>query len=166
MPQLDVGTYASQLFWLSACFFALLFISWRVTLPRLARILDARWEKIEGAREQAHKWRQESDALAALYEAQLAEAKARSHAEIARVNRELSQTIAGKKSEIKMKLKDKYLSAEVRIMDKKAAAMGEVQGIAQAVAHDLVSKMLHVPPTLSVEDAVATTLQKRASNGF
>ncbi len=42
MPQLDLTTYSSQIFWFLLCFAALYFCSSRIILPRISAILKSR----------------------------------------------------------------------------------------------------------------------------
>ena len=53
MPQLDVSTYTSQLFWLVICFFTLYFVLKNKIIPELNKIFQNRWTSIEGAQEKA-----------------------------------------------------------------------------------------------------------------
>lgn len=53
MPQLDVTTYTSQLFWLFICFsFLYLTLKYQI-IPKLEQIRQNRWNHIEGAQEEA-----------------------------------------------------------------------------------------------------------------
>lgn len=53
MPQLDVTTYTSQLFWLFICFsFLYLTLKYQI-IPKLEQIKQNRWNHIEGAQEEA-----------------------------------------------------------------------------------------------------------------
>lgn len=53
MPQLDVTTYTSQLFWLLICFsFLYLTLKYQI-IPKLEQIRQNRWNHIEGAQEEA-----------------------------------------------------------------------------------------------------------------
>lgn len=53
MPQLDVTTYTSQLFWLFICF-SFLYLTLRYQIiPKLEQIRQNRWNHIEGAQEEA-----------------------------------------------------------------------------------------------------------------
>ena len=47
MPQLDVSTYSSQLFWLVICFFSMYFIMAKLIIPRIADIMEQRQNKID-----------------------------------------------------------------------------------------------------------------------
>ena len=46
MPQLEMGDYAPQIFWLVVTFVALMLIMWSVGLPRIRRVIEARENKI------------------------------------------------------------------------------------------------------------------------
>jgi F-type H+-transporting ATPase subunit b len=63
MPQLDVATYSSQIFWLCTCLI-MLYISLKyIFIPRLESSIEARKKKIESLMLDAEKLRLESDAL-------------------------------------------------------------------------------------------------------
>ncbi len=42
MPQLDLTTYSSQVFWFALCFITLYLTAWRVILPRISAIINNR----------------------------------------------------------------------------------------------------------------------------
>ena len=47
MPQLNPEFFISQLFWLAVFFSFLLFFLWRVSLPRIANVIEKRQNKID-----------------------------------------------------------------------------------------------------------------------
>ena len=47
LPQLDVQTYASQIFWLVVSFIVLYFLVAKVAMPRISEVLEERQERIE-----------------------------------------------------------------------------------------------------------------------
>ena len=46
MPQLDVNTYLPQVVWLVITFTALFLVMWRLAVPRIADVLEARQKRI------------------------------------------------------------------------------------------------------------------------
>ena len=46
MPQLDVSTFLPQIFWLVVTFAALYLIMWKVAVPGVANVLEARQKRI------------------------------------------------------------------------------------------------------------------------
>src|SRR5436309_12817303 len=80
MPQLDLSTFPSQLFWLAVIFVLLyLLMSW-VALPRVSAMIVARRARIEGDLERATQMKAETEAVMAAYERSLADARAQAHA--------------------------------------------------------------------------------------
>ena len=47
LPQLDIATYASQIFWLTVTFVVLYFLVAKIAMPRIAEVLEGRQERIE-----------------------------------------------------------------------------------------------------------------------
>lgn len=63
MPQLDVTTYTSQLFWLFICFsFLYLTLKYQI-IPKLEQIRQNRWNHIEGAQEEAKLLRNNKESI-------------------------------------------------------------------------------------------------------
>lgn len=63
MPQLDISTYSSQIFWLLACFGVLCITITTVFAPRFARVLAERDAQITSYTEQAAFFVKEAEAL-------------------------------------------------------------------------------------------------------
>jgi F-type H+-transporting ATPase subunit b len=53
MPQFDVSTFPSQIFWLVLCVLTLYVVTSRIMLPRLQEIYRERWQNTEGLRMEA-----------------------------------------------------------------------------------------------------------------
>ena len=47
MPQLDISTYPPQLVWLLITFLALYLVVWKVALPRIVDVREARQRRVE-----------------------------------------------------------------------------------------------------------------------
>jgi len=76
MPQLDVETFPSQLFWLAVTFVVLyILMSW-VGLPRLTAAIEARRQRREGDLARAAQLRSEAEAANAAFQRTMAEARA------------------------------------------------------------------------------------------
>lgn len=76
LPQLDVTTFPTQLFWLAVSFTLLYVLLSRVTLPRVRRLVKNREERIAGDIEAADALAAEAAELAALSARRLQAAKA------------------------------------------------------------------------------------------
>lgn len=167
MPQLDLSTYTSQIFWLAICFCFLLFFSMKVSLPRLARALEERWAKIEGTQEISDKLRKDAEAVTLEYEGRLFEARKKAHDEIAKTSRKLGEQHTKDKAAIFGEIKRAFRDQEEVIGREKRSAMGDVQGIAQNVTEGIVNCLIPGRGNLkNVSEAVSESIKKRAMNDF
>ena len=79
LPQMDVGTFPSQIFWLVVTFGLLFLVLSRKTLPMIEAIIGNRRIRIEGDLGTAEAFRKEAQNALAAYEAALAQARAKAH---------------------------------------------------------------------------------------
>ena len=86
MPQLDISTWPSQIFWLAITFLALFFVISRVAIPRTGGVIQKRKSTIANDLAKAQALKADVDATVKTYEAALAESRAKAHA-IAQENR-------------------------------------------------------------------------------
>src|SRR6476659_8744964 len=80
LPQMDVETFPSQVFWLVVTFGLLFIVLWRNTLPMIAGAIGARRGQIDGDLGAAEARRKDAAGALQAYEAALASAKSRAHA--------------------------------------------------------------------------------------
>ena len=74
MPQLEISSYPSQLFWLIVCFFSLYIIMSQIIIPRIADIIEQRRKKIDDAIEKAQSMQKKAEAALDKYQKALAAA--------------------------------------------------------------------------------------------
>jgi F-type H+-transporting ATPase subunit b len=77
LPQLDISTFASQLFWLLISFVILYTVISRVAAPKIGGVIQDRANRIRGDLETAAKAKRDSEAAIAGYEKALADARTR-----------------------------------------------------------------------------------------
>ena len=153
LPQLDVETYPSQLFWLVITFGLLFILLSRVTLPRIAGALAARKNRIEGdlgAAEQSKK--DASDALAQ-YEAALAQARNKALAMADENRKRIVGEIESLKGAADAKAQEAMSKAEARIAAERTRAEGNIRSAAAEAASSIVERLLGVP--VSSDEAIA-----------
>ena len=159
-PPFNAETFASQLVWLTITFVILYLLAARVALPRVASILEARRDRIAGDLAEAQRLKTESDAALAAYETSLAEARNRAQALANRMREtQNAEADAARRAE-EQSLNAKLAEAEKAIAGAKAAAMGNVRGIAADAAAAIVTRLTgRAPAGATVEAAVADVLK-------
>ncbi|MFN7709897.1 MAG: hypothetical protein ACK5O7_02900 [Holosporales bacterium] len=165
MPQLDVATYASQLFWLGLCFIVLLIGSVGIYLPRMSRILDTRWQHIEGTFSEAEALRKEAEELHRVSEQLLAEARETANRQSSEISRQVAIELSKKKSESMQRFKERMRHADVLITERKAAAMGSVQEVAEAITHEVIEKILPGIDQKDIATFVRGAMERKRNNG-
>ena len=135
MPQLDVSTYSSQIFWLVATFVVLYFLLWKVALPKVGEVLSQRASKVEQDLTSASNLKQEAEQILADYEARLVEAKSEAQSVMKQAADEIAADAAKQNDALTAKLEKQMQAAEAKITEAKNDAMANVAEIAgEAVA--------------------------------
>ena len=75
MPQLNPEFFVSQLFWLVVTFSFLLFFLWKISLPRISRVLEKRENKINNDIQSAKKLQTEAEQIQNEIDRQLSKAR-------------------------------------------------------------------------------------------
>ena len=68
LPQLDLATYSSQVFWLIVSFVVLYFLVAKLAMPRIAEVLEERQERIEDDLDKAETLKKEAYQVRIEYE--------------------------------------------------------------------------------------------------
>ncbi|MEO1191173.1 MAG: F0F1 ATP synthase subunit B' [Pseudomonadota bacterium] len=161
MPQFDLQTAPSQIFWLIVVFGLLYLAFVKVVLPKMGGIIEARRTKIEGDLARAEKLKAEADEAVADYEKALAKARAEASTllnEAAEANRkEMEARTAAFEKELNAKVQE----AQSRIEAAEAEARGHLQEIAVTAAAQATEKLIGVTPS-EAETAAAV---KQVSGG-
>lgn len=82
MPQFEVTTYPSQIFWLVICVIFLCTVMKRYLVPRLTTTLEAREQRLQQDRDQAKLLTSKAEALEQENLARLADARGKAHSHI------------------------------------------------------------------------------------
>jgi F-type H+-transporting ATPase subunit b len=140
-PPLDSKTFPSQIFWLVLFFGALYLLMSRLVLPRIAAILEARRNRIEGDLSRASALKEETEAALNSYQKALADARGKA-TDIAKTTRDtVDADVNGKRAALDATLMEKVSAAEAAVARSKAKAMESVHDIASDAAAEIVSAL-------------------------
>ena len=162
MPQLDITTFSSQVFWLVIAFSALFLVMWRVAVPRISDSLEARQKMINDNLAKAAEFKKDAEAAIAAYEEALASARAEAHSAIVEANTAIAEEAATRDTELGKKLKLMLDESETKIAKAVDDAMGNVREVAEEVASAACTRLLgeQIDP-ITVTSAVGDAIKER-----
>ena len=141
MPQLDVTTFPSQLFWLGVCFLLLYLILSFFLIPRVAGLLDKREAMREERLNLASTYREEAEGLLLAYENALAEARKEAHLHYQSIVNETMHKMAERKHEMVEKLQERLRVGEQDLYRARIEASADMHTVAQDIAGDILEKI-------------------------
>lgn len=144
MPQFDGSTVATQLFWLVITFCILYFIMWKIMLPKVAEVLEARQDKIDDDLDRAAAFKSEAEEVLADYEKTLAETTAEAQGLVRQADEDAKNTAATQHAEQSVQLAEKIAAAEATIRSAQADAAKNIDNVASEVAQSAVERLIGV----------------------
>ena len=170
LPQLDIETYASQIFWLIVTFIVLYFLVAKIAMPRIAEVLEGRQERIEDDLDKAETLKKEAYLVKVEYEKALSSAREEAHDATRRAQDEIAKHSAEVEALANQKVANMLKDAEDRIEAARTEASSEKetvtdtleQNVARDIIGDTVKKLvgINVSPE-DVNEAISLTLKGR-----
>jgi F-type H+-transporting ATPase subunit b len=145
MPQLDVSTFPSQLFWLAVTFIILYVLMKRLALPKVETAITARRNRLDDDLARAAQFKSEAEATLAAYQQALAEARANAQARMRETGERLAAEAAERQRQIGAALARRIAAAEGEIAAAKARALADLRGVATDLACSVAEKLTGMP---------------------
>lgn len=153
MPQLDITTFSSQVFWLVVTFIAMFLIMWRVSVPRISDALEARQKRIDDNLARAEELKAEAEAALAAYEASLAEARGEAQGAVHEATAKLVEETHARDAELADAMKKRITESEANIAAAMDAAVANIREVAAEVAASAAERLSGEAP--GADDAAA-----------
>ena len=144
MPQLDLTTFPSQIFWLAVIFAILYVLMARVGLPRVGAMIDARKKRVADDLDRAARMKAEAEAVMAAYERSLADARAQAQTTLKEAMERFGAIAADRQREAMQRLATETTAAERRIGEAKAQALAGLRAVAIDIARATTQKLVGV----------------------
>tara|TARA_B100000941_G_scaffold201039_1_gene146124 strand:+ start:50 stop:541 length:492 start_codon:yes stop_codon:yes gene_type:complete len=119
MPQLNPEFFVSQLFWLVVFFTFLFVFLWRVSLPRIATVLEKRQNKIDENLSSAKELKEKAMEIEKKINDQINQAKLETDEKIKKTINDLQEDASSQLSALDRELEKKVLDAEKEIIKNK-----------------------------------------------
>lgn len=141
LPQLNPEWFASQVFWLAVHFIALYIIAAKLILPRLAKSLGNREQRISGDIEQADRLQKQATEARTSYEKALAEARTSAQAVREQTLAQAAADQAKAEQKLAEELAQKAVAANEKIAQASAAVRGHIRDVAAEASAEIVAKL-------------------------
>ena len=167
LPQLDIATWPSQLFWLVVLFGVGYLVMAKLVTPRIGAVLEERRNTLDGDLEKARNASADAARIRAEYESDLENAR-REAAEYAKN----AATEAAKKADdadakIALKLSNKVEKAEAKLAKAKSDVMDNLNDVAAEAAVEAVATLTGIKTTSTqAGKAAASVAAKLAKQGI
>src|SRR5260221_4721643 len=142
MPQLDLSTFPSQIFWLAVFFVVLYLLMARLALPRIEKIIDERRNRVEGDLDKAGQMKSEAEAVIAAYEKALADARHQAQLTMKETGERLAALAAERQRQAGAVIAERTRAAEKRIAAAQSAALADLRGVAVHVARNGAAQLV------------------------
>jgi F-type H+-transporting ATPase subunit b len=142
MPQLDLSTFPSQIFWLAVFFTVLYLLMAKLAIPRIERVIDERRDRVENDLDKAGQMKSEAEAVITAYEKALADARHQAQLTMKETSDKLAALAAERQRQAGAVIAERTSIAEKRIAAAKSAALADLRGVAVDVARSAAAKLI------------------------
>jgi F-type H+-transporting ATPase subunit b len=163
VPQIEVSTFTSQIFWLIVTFGILYYLLSRKALPRVAEVLEARQDRIAADLDQAQRLRREAEQALEQYQAAMARAHDEAHQLLAETQARLQAEAAERHSELGGRLARQLSEAEARIAEARQTALRELEDATTSVVQVAVQRLAGIKVTKKAAQAALEESRRRAA---
>jgi F-type H+-transporting ATPase subunit b len=142
MPQLDVSTFPTQIFWLVVTFAVLYVLMAKLAIPRIEAAVEGRRTRIEGDLDRAGRMKTEAEAVIAAYEKALADARHQAQLTMKETTDRLNAAAAERQKAAAKVIAERTTVAEARIAAAKGSAMENLRGMSIDVARAAAARLV------------------------
>ena len=141
MPQLEISTFTSQLFWLCISFFTMLFIMSSFITPRISHILTKRKNLISDLLKDADDRSQKAQELLDSYYSNLAQATTQANISLEKTQKDMNELVSNKQLELANKLNAKIVESEAKINASSKKALSALEKTSDTLVNDVLKKI-------------------------
>jgi F-type H+-transporting ATPase subunit b len=168
LPQLDISTWPTQVFWLVVSFVLAYLLFSRLVTPRIGLVLEERASRINEDIAKAREAEAAARQTEADYLAELEKARSEASAQASQAMAEAGKTAAKAEAELAKKLARKVKSAEDKLAKIRDEAMAGLEIVAEEAASLAVEQLAGIKPgkalvAKQVKQAARTIQQEEAS---
>ncbi len=164
MPQFDVSTFSSQIFWLIISFVILFLGSKFISLPKISSLLKTREDNIENNLNDAENYNRATEDYHMKLSEELDSARTKARENISGAIGMIKASSNQRKAEIVNMTNERIISSENHIERQKEHAYEDVKEIAKIVSEKTLDRLLSEKfKTNEIEEAIDEILKKKVA---
>ena len=168
LPQLDIATWPSQLFWLIVLFGAGYLVMAKIVTPRIGAVLEERRQTVDGDLEKARAASADAAKIRADYESDLEKARIEAAEFAKQAAMEATKKAEAADAKISKKLAEKVGAAEAKLAEAKTSAMANLNDVAAEAGMVAVASLTGIKVSSAqaskTASSIATKLAKQETN--
>ena len=168
LPQLDISTWPSQLFWLVVLFTAGYILMAKFVTPRIGSVLEERRATLDEDLGKARSASEDAARIRAEYEADLDAARSAAAETAKQAAAEAIKQAEASDAKIGKKLAEKVAKAEAKLATARSEAMANLNNVAAEAALAAVAQLANIQTTAAqagkTADKLATQMAKQEAN--
>lgn len=163
LPQFDVSTFPSQIFWLTVSFVLLYLLMSRMSLPRISEVMEMRQTQKDNNLNRAEQMHEESEKIELAYQQTLQKARDDAQGRLNRAESTAAARLAEENARFLDHARTRITNAEQNIAKAKGEALQSLADISAEIAADITHKI--AATTINKADAkkVVTEIMKEAA---
>ena len=146
LPQMDITTFPSQLFWLVITFAILYIFMWRVVIPKLSTTIEERKDKISNDINEAEKFNSEATSILEKYEEQMSSASQSASDIISESKSQMNEYFENLKLENEKKIAEMIRNSQKMIKLREKDSRNEVRNATLETVKEITIKYLDKIP--------------------
>jgi len=162
LPQLNVETFPSQIFWLIVALAVLYLLMSRIALPRIASVLEERADAIQDDHDAAAEYRRKAGEAEAAYEKALADARATALGIAADARAEIQTQVDEAMARADAEIAERTAVSERRIAEIRQGAIAATREVAEETSAAIVEAIM---PDAVAADALKAAVADRLGSG-
>ena len=147
LPQMDITTFPSQLFWLVITFAILYIFMWRVVIPKLSTTIEERKDKISNDINEAEKFNSEATGILEKYEEQMSSASQNASTIISESKSQMNEYFENLKLENEKKIGEMIKRSQDMIKSREKESINEVRNATLETVKEITVKYLDKIPS-------------------
>ena len=147
LPQMDISTFPSQIFWLVVTFSILYIFMWKFVIPKLRIIIEERRDKISNDVNEAEKLKSEAEEILNKYESEISSSNQDAQKIITEARNQSDEYIDKVKKENEAKITSMIEDSNMKIKEQEKKSKSEIEKATLETIKSISAKFIDKIPS-------------------